>query len=181
MSNALTVNDVLDGHVALDVECLDRLYLNGYVPSLQCGGQVVRFMKEHLALPVPSPAVFNRIGTAFRRAVNDYSAADDIPIVRFKKGDRRSDVMRSYLAAVTAPAVAAIGVVQEFQGCSAVTNGRPQTRPLCATASRRLSGGSAASTYVVDAEFGPAFIMICSDFPYPVKVWVNGHARHEAP
>jgi hypothetical protein len=24
----VTVNDVLDGHVALDLECLDRLYLN---------------------------------------------------------------------------------------------------------------------------------------------------------
>jgi hypothetical protein len=27
----------------------------------------------------------------------------------------------------------------------------------------------------VDADFGPAFIKICSYFPYPIKVWVNGH------
>ena len=26
---AVTVNDLLDGHVTLDVECLDRIYLNG--------------------------------------------------------------------------------------------------------------------------------------------------------
>jgi len=26
-----TVNDVLDGHVKLDLECLDRLYLHGYL------------------------------------------------------------------------------------------------------------------------------------------------------
>jgi len=26
-----------------------------------------------------------------------------------------------------------------------------------------------------DADFGPAFIKICSYFPYPIKVWVNGH------
>jgi hypothetical protein len=25
---AVTVNDVLDGHVALDIQCLDRIYLN---------------------------------------------------------------------------------------------------------------------------------------------------------
>ena len=31
----VTVNDILDGHVVLDLECLDRLYLNGYVPNLQ--------------------------------------------------------------------------------------------------------------------------------------------------
>jgi hypothetical protein len=39
MTTAVTLTDVLDGHVALDVECLDRIYLNGYVPNLQVGGQ----------------------------------------------------------------------------------------------------------------------------------------------
>ena len=41
MAAVVTVNDVLDGHVGLDVECMDRIYLNGYVPNLQVGGQVV--------------------------------------------------------------------------------------------------------------------------------------------
>ena len=41
MVATVTVNDVLDGHVGLDIECLDRIYLNGYVPNLQMGGQVV--------------------------------------------------------------------------------------------------------------------------------------------
>ena len=27
----ITVNDILAGHVSLDVACLDRIYLNGYV------------------------------------------------------------------------------------------------------------------------------------------------------
>ena len=40
----VTVNDVLDGHVALDVECLDRIYLNAYVPILQTSSQVVAFL-----------------------------------------------------------------------------------------------------------------------------------------
>jgi hypothetical protein len=29
--------------------------------------------------------------------------------------------------------------------------------------------------YLWDAEFGPAFIKVCAYFPYPIKVWVNGH------
>jgi hypothetical protein len=29
--------------------------------------------------------------------------------------------------------------------------------------------------YVWDAEFGPGFIKICTYFPYPMKIWVNGH------
>ena len=57
MAATVTVNDVLDGHVGLDVECLDRIYLNGYVPNLQVGGQVVSFMTQHLGCPIPSPAI----------------------------------------------------------------------------------------------------------------------------
>ncbi len=29
--------------------------------------------------------------------------------------------------------------------------------------------------YVNDPEFGPGFIKICTYFPYPAKVWLNGH------
>jgi hypothetical protein len=29
--------------------------------------------------------------------------------------------------------------------------------------------------YVLDADFGPGFIKLCTYFPYPAKVWVNGH------
>ncbi len=66
MATTVTVNDVLDGHVVLDVECMDRIYLNGYVPNLQVGGQVVSFMTAHLGYPIPSPAIMEKIGTAFR-------------------------------------------------------------------------------------------------------------------
>jgi uncharacterized protein (DUF2252 family) len=31
----VTTWDVLDGHVTLDLQCLDRIYLNGYLPNLQ--------------------------------------------------------------------------------------------------------------------------------------------------
>ena len=57
MASPSNVNDLLDGHVALDLECLDRIYLNAYVPNLQVAGQVVTFMREHLGNPIPSPAV----------------------------------------------------------------------------------------------------------------------------
>lgn len=47
------VNDILDGHVGLDLECFDRIYLNGWVPSLQVPGQVVSFLARHLGFPIP--------------------------------------------------------------------------------------------------------------------------------
>ena len=42
-ARVVTVNDLLDGHVALDIQCLDRIYLNAYVPKLQTSAQVVAF------------------------------------------------------------------------------------------------------------------------------------------
>jgi hypothetical protein len=62
MVATVTVNDVLDGHVQLDIECLDRIYFTGYVPNLQVGGQVVSFMTAHLGYPIPSPAIMEKIG-----------------------------------------------------------------------------------------------------------------------
>ena len=52
MAAVVNINDVLDGHVALEVDCVDRLYLNAYVPSLQVSGQVKRFLEEHLGNPI---------------------------------------------------------------------------------------------------------------------------------
>jgi hypothetical protein len=34
----VTVDDLLAGQVGLDLECADRVYLNGYVPNLQVPG-----------------------------------------------------------------------------------------------------------------------------------------------
>ena len=55
------------------MECLDRIYLNGYVPNLQVGGQVVSFMTAHLRLPIPSPAIMEKMGTRFRSAVRTFA------------------------------------------------------------------------------------------------------------
>ena len=97
MSHVVTVPELLDGHTVLDIECLDRIYLNGYVPKLQVGGQVVTFLHDHRGMPIASPAVFEQIGTRFRQAVGRFAEMNDIPMVKFKKGMRKIDVMRPLL------------------------------------------------------------------------------------
>jgi hypothetical protein len=62
VQRVVTVNDVLDGHVALDIECLDRIYLNAYVLVLQTSSQVVAFLSGHLGFPFPSPVLFRQLG-----------------------------------------------------------------------------------------------------------------------
>jgi hypothetical protein len=178
MAATVTINDVLDGHVVLDVECLDRIYLNGYVPNLQVGGQVASFMTAHLGYPIPSPAIMEKMGTAFRKAVDRFAADDEIPVVRFGKDDRKIDRMRPYLArqAATGRAgVAAIGVAQEF---APVFTGTKKTGPGDAVwfaftkADRRVT---CYYFYIWDDDFGPGFVKVCAYFPYPMKIWLNGH------
>ena len=164
MAAVVTVNDVLDGHVGLDVECLDRIYLNGYVPNLQVPGQVVSFMTAHLGNPIPSPAIMEKIGTAFRTAVDRFAADNNIPVVRFGKDDRKIEVMRPYLARQAGTGrcgVAAIGIAQEFQNVFASAQRKGDSGvPWFSffTADRRVT---CFYFYLWDADFGSAFIKIC--------------------
>jgi hypothetical protein len=177
MAATVTVNDVLDGHVGLDLECLDRINLSGYVPNLQVGGQVVSFLTAHLGYPIPSPAILEKIGTAFRRAVASFADANRIPVVRFNKGERKIDVMRPYLARQAGTGrsgVAAIGVAQEFAPVfTATKKQRGKTVWFSFAVSQRRV--TCYYFYLWDDDFGPAFMKVCAYFPYPMKIWVNGH------
>ena len=180
MAEAVNINEVLDGHVVLDVECLDRVYLNGYVPKLQVGGQVVTFLTEHLGNPIPSPALFKQIGDRFREAVRTYAETNGIPLLhlntpdRSRWDDRKVDHVRECIDKATEPGVVAIVVAQEVQK---VFMG--YRRPSKAGAQFGFDKADRRVTvyyfYILDPAFGLGFIKICSYFPYPLKVWVNGH------
>src|SRR5437773_5522629 len=114
----VTAADMVAGHVTLDVSCLDRLYLNGYVAKLQTAGGVVYFFHEHRGKPIVSPALFEPIGEKFRRDIKDWAQANGIPLIRFAAGDRKADEMAPYLQAAAAAGrsqVVAVGCAQEFQ------------------------------------------------------------------
>ena len=122
----VTVNDLLDGQVGLDLECPDRVYLNGYVPNLQVPGQVVLFLTRHLGNPIPSPALMDQIGQRFRRAVDSYAEANQIPVVRFVKGQRKVDVMRPLMARAAATGrsqVVAVGLALQMIAATPETCG----------------------------------------------------------
>ncbi|MGH3755904.1 MAG: hypothetical protein ACRDRP_25135 [Pseudonocardiaceae bacterium] len=184
MSTVTNINEVLDGHVSLEVQCVDRMLLNAYVPNLQVGGQVVRFLCDHLGNPVPSPALFSQIGDRFVRAVKKFAAQRDVPVLRLAKpdrsrwDDRKIDHVKPYVDAAEAAGrfgVVAIVSAQEFQWVFGARN-RSETPGVASfefTKSSRRVG--TLYFYVLDPDFGVGFIKICTYFPYPAKVWVNGH------
>jgi hypothetical protein len=174
----VTVNDLLNGQVGLDIECADRVYLNAYVPNLQVPGQIVGFLTGHLGQPVPSPVVMDQIGQRFRRAVDTYAQANHIPVVRFAKGQRKVDVMRPLMRAAAAQArsqVVAIGVAQEYAWVSDVRTSRGESGARWFSFGKAQRRVTSYYFYLWDERMGPAFIKVCTFFPFPMKIWVNGH------
>ncbi|HEU0129326.1 MAG TPA: hypothetical protein VFQ48_12070, partial [Pseudonocardiaceae bacterium] len=191
-ANPVTVNDVLDGQKLLEVDCLDRIYLTLSVPNLMVGGQVVSFLTQHEGKPVPSPALLERRGQTFRRAVESFARANDISVIAFGKKDksrpgvladspwpeRKIDQVMPLMrqaAATGRSQVVAIGVAQEFQRVFTGTKSEAGTSAVWFSYQRTQRRVTCYYFYLWDAEVGPAFIKLCAYFPYPGKIWINGH------
>jgi hypothetical protein len=192
-SNPVTVNEVLDGHTLVEIDCVDRLYLTLSVPNLMVGGQVVSFLTQHEGKPVPSPALLERRGQAFRRAVASFAAANNIPVISFagKKDRRRPGVLADNrwpdrkidqvmplmrrAAASGRSQVVAIGTAQEYQRVFTATKSEAGTSAVWFSYNRVERRVSCYYFYLWDADVGPAFVKICTYFPYPGKIWLNGH------
>jgi hypothetical protein len=178
----VNINDVLDGHVSLDIACTDRLYLNAYVPNLQVSGHVIQFCR-HLGQPIASPAVIEKIGNRFRREVDAFAKAQAVPVLHLAKpdrtrwDDRKLDHVQPYMASAEQAGrygVVAIVAAQEFQWVFSATK-KTQGKAVSFDWARTERRVSCYYFYICDREFGPGFIKICTYFPWPAKIWVNGH------
>src|SRR6266480_1704873 len=172
----VTLADIVAGHVSLEIEGFDRIYLNGWVPALQTSVQVAGWLHWR-GFPIASPAALGRNSQAFRAAVRRYAQDNEVPWVTFRKGDRKLDVIRPYLEGAEKAGqskVVAIGEAREFQWVFDATrkdgpDGVPWFRFY---RTERLV--TCYYFYLHDRRIGPAFIKVCCYAPYPVKVWCNG-------
>jgi hypothetical protein len=158
--------------------------LNAYVPNLQVGGRVERFCRDRLGMPIASPAVIEKIGNRFRREVKAFAAAKGIPVLSLKKpdrtrwDDRKLDHVRPYLERAEAEGrfgVVAIVAAQELQRVFSSTKKTGSTAGVWFDWTKTERRVGIYYFYIYDREFGPGFIKICTYFPYPAKVWLNGH------
>jgi hypothetical protein len=67
------VREVLEGNVVLDIEGIDRLYLNLYQPMLQTGGGVATFFKRHHGAKVASTTLMAPMTHTFVKAIHDFA------------------------------------------------------------------------------------------------------------
>jgi hypothetical protein len=96
-----SVAEILENHVTFELEAIDRMSLNAYVPSLQSGGGVVYYMKTHLGARVPSTRMVAPLSERFVQAIERFVETEGLDLVTFKKGQRKDDVAHEYLASFT--------------------------------------------------------------------------------
>src|SRR5260370_42129377 len=94
------VREIIRDHVSLSTTCIDRLYVNGYLPTLQTGGQLWHFMHNHLGQPIPSPAVLRPLHDRFVESVEALARRNRIPLVQFERGQRKDDIATAHRAPV---------------------------------------------------------------------------------
>src|SRR6202790_4403691 len=91
-----TIPELLDGHVTLEVQCVDRLSLNGYIGKLATGPGLSMFMRGQLGKPVPSPVVLGQVSERFRESVKALAERKDIPVHKFDHKERKDDIANNF-------------------------------------------------------------------------------------
>jgi hypothetical protein len=171
-----SVAEILQDHVVLELETIDRMYLNGYVPSLQTGAGFAYFLREQLDCRVPSTFMIAPMSKRFVAAIERFVESEGVDLVSFARGERKDDMAREYLARFEGEeGLLFVGKAQEKASVF-----RTEKRTDLAGIKYPWLIRSTAMVnhyyfYIVDRDFGPLFIKFCSYFPYAVKLCINGN------
>jgi hypothetical protein len=172
-----TAAEVLRHHVTLEVEGIDRMYLNVYQPRLQCEGQVAAFFRSHRGHTFASSALMDPLTKAFITRVEDFTRQHDIPLISFAKGQRKEDVALEYRARFRGTeGILFVGKAQEKTPVFRTEKRKnPKTGQTYPWIVRSTALVNHFYFYGVDEDVGPFFLKFCTYFPYNAKRCLNGH------
>jgi hypothetical protein len=170
------IDTIIRDHVTLSVRCLDRIYLQGYMPKLQTSGGLCYFLRDHLGYPIPSPALFRPMHDRFVNAVKAFAAEGAAPLIEFESGQDKDAIVATHRARFLGDdGVVVIGVAQEkARAFKAHKRAGPQGG-VTFDFTRQSVAVNHYYFYVQDPEWGPAFVKIGTYLPYPIKLCLNGH------
>ena len=177
MSLPRSVAEVLKNHVTLEVEGIDRMYLNVYQPRLQTDSGVASFFRFHRGEPFASSALMNPMSKSFIAAVDRFVSQEQIPLITFTKGQRKDDVTQEYRSRFSkSEGIVVVGKAQEKTPVFRTQKRRnPQTGRSYPWIVRTTAMVNHYYFYGIDEDFGPFFLKFCTYFPYNAKLCINGH------
>ena len=163
-------------HVVLELECIDRLYLNAYVPQLTSAAGVAGFLRGYLGHRFASTKYAGEMTDRFVAGIRDFLKREGMELVRFQKGQRKDDLMQARLRQFKRKeGVVFVGVAQEKLRVPRTIRkhfGQGGTIPWIIYSTAMVN---VYYFYCLDADFGPFFLKFGSYFPYPAKLCLNGH------
>jgi hypothetical protein len=177
MTLPATVADVLADHVTMELECIDRMYLNLYQPRLMYPGGVVGFFRGHRGQPFASSALMDPISKNFVAGIHRFIDERGLDLVHFKAGERKDDIAQSYLAHHDgSEGILFVGRAQEkntvFRTEKRRNPNTGSTYPWIVTGTAMVNN---FYLYGFDDDFGPFFLKFGTYFPYTGKACINGH------
>ncbi len=177
MSLPRTVAEVLGEHVTLEVEGIDRMYLNVYQPRLQTDRGVAAFFRFHRGETFASSALMDPMSKSFIAAVDRFVHREQIPLITFAKGERKDDIAKEYHSQFHDPeGIVFVGKAQE-------------KTPVFRTEKRRNPDTGQTYPWIVP-QYGhgqpllllrprrglrPVLPQVLHYFPYNAKLCINGH------
>lgn len=172
-----SVSEVLSDHVTLELESIDRMYLNAYVPQLQTVGGTVGFIHTRMGMRFASTAAVAPMTEAFVREVERFCRQRRVDLVSFEKGQRKDEVTQGYLTrSHKTEGVLYVGKAQEKARVVRTERRRSErtgmTYPWIVESTAMVNH---YYFYCVDEDFGPFFLKFCSYFPYNAKLCLNGN------
>jgi hypothetical protein len=177
MSLPRSVAEVLKQHVTLEVEGIDRMYLNVYQPRLQTDRGVAAFFRFHRGATFASSALMDPISKSFIAAVDWFVKQEQIPVITFIKGQRKDDITQEYRSRFNGTeGIVVVGKAQEKTPVFRTEKRRnPQTGQKYPWIVRTTAMVNHYYFYCIDEDFGPFFLKFCTYFPYNAKLCINGH------
>src|SRR5689334_17119689 len=168
---------ILSDHVTLELESMDRMYLNAYVPNLQTEAGVVCFFKKHRGALFASSALMEPMSAAFRTDIHRFVEQNKVPVVAFAKRQRKDDLAKEHLAKSDGKeGVLFVGKAQEKARVFRTEKRRnADSDKVYPWIVRSTAMVNHYYFYCVDEDFGPFFLKYCSYFPYTAKLCINGH------
>jgi len=158
-------------HVVMELECIDRMYLNAYVPKLTNEAGIAAFLRWHLGYRFASTKQAAAMTDAFIKSIRDFIQREGLELVRFKKGQRKDDVMQAHLRRFKKrEGVLFVGVAQEKMRVPRTTRRATATGGTMPWIMYSTAMVNAFYFYGLDQDFGPFFLKFGSYFPYPAKL-----------
>src|SRR3954469_10230196 len=172
-----TVAQVLNDHVTLEVEGIDRMDLNVYQPRLQTDRGVAAFFRFHRGETFASSALMDPISKSFIAAIERFVEQEQIPLLRFTKGQRKDDIAQQYHDQSSGTeGILFVGKAQEKTPVFRTEKRRnPETGQTYPWIVRTTAMVNHYYFYGLDDDFGPFFLKFCTYFPYNAKLCINGH------